>query len=134
MAESAVAVSTSWYLLAFAALGFFVTTFVAIMSHISRVPEQRGLLAVIAVSGVASLYALMLTIVTQAEGGGGSPTAYNLFFLLMLAAIGAALLDLFYFVQARRRKLEGANWSLYVAVLILGCSALGLLAHFGVGA
>lgn len=133
MREPAVAVSTSWYLLVFAALGFFVTTFAAIMSHIPRVPAQRGLLAVIVVSGAASLVALMLAIVTQTPDGGG-PTAYDLFFLLLLAAVGAALLDLFYFFQARRRGLAGANWSLYVALLLLGCSALGLMAHFGVGA
>lgn len=123
-------VSTSWYLLAFTALGFFVTTFAAIMSHIPRIPAQRGLLAIIAISGLASVISLMLTIAAQSATIG--PTAYNIFSLLMILALGAALLDLFYFIQARRRKLEGANWSLYVAVLLAACGALGLMSQFGV--
>lgn len=134
MRETTVAVSTAWYLLVFAALGFFVTTFAAIMSHIPRIPQQRGLLAVILVSGLASAFSLMIAIVTQLEGGGGSPATYGVFTILMIVAIAAALLDLFYFVQARRRGLEGANWSLYVALLLAGCGALGLFAQYGVGA
>ncbi len=123
--------SSSWYLLVFATMGFFVVTYAAIMSHVPRIPEQRGLLAVVLLSALTSLGATITLLVTQREAG--NPGLYNLFSLLMLLAIGAALLDLFYFVQARRRRLAGANWSFYVAVALLGCSALGLLSQFGGG-
>lgn len=121
--------STSWYLLVFATLGFFVVTFAAIMSHTPRIPEQRGLLAVIVISAISSLATTITLLVTQRQAG--SKGLYDLFFGLMLLAIGAAILDLFYFVQARRKRLDGASWSLYIALALLGCSALGLLAHFG---
>lgn len=121
--------SSAWYLLVFATLGFFVVTFAAIMSHTPRIPEQRGLLVVIVISAVTSLATTVTLLVTQRQAG--SKGLYDLFFGLMLLAIGAAILDLYYFVQARRKRLEGANWSLFVALALLGCSALGLLSHFG---
>ena len=123
--------SSSWYLLVFATMGFFVVTYAAIMSHVPRVPQQRGLLAVIAISAVTSLWATITLLVTGRQGG--SEGLFDLLFVLQLAAIGAALLDLYYFVQARRRRLAGANWSLYVAIALLGCCALGLLSQFGGG-
>ena len=117
--------STSWYLLVFAALGFFVTTFAAIVSHIPRVPQQRGLLIVMLVSAVASLLTLALT---QLEA---SKTGFDIFRAVQLLVIAAALLDLFYFVQARRRRLDGASWSFVVALLLLGCAALGFMSQSG---
>jgi len=117
--------STSWYLLVFAAMGFFVTTFAAIVSHIPRVPQQRGLLLVMLVSAVASLLTLALT---QLEA---SKTGFDIFRAVLLLVIAAALLDLFYFVQARRRRLDGANWSLVVALLLLGCATLGSMSQSG---
>jgi hypothetical protein len=117
--------STSWYLLVFAALGFFVTTFAAIVSHIPRVPQQRGLLLVMLVSAVASLLTLALT---QLEA---SKTGFDIFRAVLVLVVAAALLDLFYFVQARRRRLDGAGWSFVVALLLLGCTALGFMSQFG---
>lgn len=125
MAESAA--SASWYLLVFAALGFAVTTFLAIMSHMSRVPRQRGLLVVMGISALAALGTLIMTQVRE-----GSRALFDVLFGLLLLALGAAVLDLFYFVQAKRQRLEGANWSLLVALALAGCSALGLLSHYGV--
>ena len=48
---------------------------------------------------------------------------------LPLDAAGVA--DLFYYVQARRAKLAGANWSLYVALALFVFGALGLIANYG---
>ena len=124
MAETAA--SSAWYLLVFAALGFAATTFAAIMSHMSRVPEQRGLLAVMAGSALAAFVTLLVTQLPER-----SPTVFTLLTAALALAIGAALLDLAYFVQARRRRLPGANWSLVVALALLGCATLGLLAQFG---
>ncbi len=123
--------STSWYLLVFATMGFFVATYAAIMSHVPRIPEQRGLLAVVLISAIASLASTITLLVTQRQGG--SEGLFNLFSIVLLLAIGAALLDIFYFVQARRRRLAGANWSLYVALALIGCGALWLLSQYGAG-
>ena len=120
--------STSWYLLVFAALGFAVATFAAIMLHMPRVPEQRGLLAVMAGSALAAFVTLLVTQVPER-----SQTLFTLLTAALALAIGAALLDLAYFVQARRRRLPGASWSLVVALALLGCATLGLLAQFGGG-
>lgn len=120
--------SASWYFLVFAALGFFATTFVAIVSHMPRVRRQRGLVAVMLISALASLVTLVLTQVQE-----GTRAVFDLLSGVLILAIAAALLDLFYFVQARRERLAGANWSLLVALLLLGCSTLGLLAQYGVG-
>ena len=118
--------SSAWYLLVFAALGFAATTFAAIMSHMSRVPQQRGLLAVMAGSALAAFVTLLVTQIPER-----SRVLFTLLTAALALAIGAALLDLAYFVQARRRRLPGANWSLVVALALLGCAALGLLAQFG---
>ena len=96
------------------------------MSHMSRVPEQRGLLAVMAGSALAAFVTLLVTQVPER-----SQVLFTVFTAALALAIGAALLDLAYFVQARRRRLPGANWSLVVAFALLGCAALGLLAQFG---
>ena len=119
-------ISASWYYLVFTALGLAVVTFAAIMSHVPRIPQQRGLLAVILISALASIVSLMLT-----QAREGSEGLYQIFLGLLILTVGAALLDLFYFVQARRRGLEGANWSLYVALALLGLSALGLYSQYG---
>lgn len=124
---------SAWYFLVFTALGFALVTFAAIMSHIPRVPEQRGLVAVIVISAFAAVLSLLLTQlsdpVKEIEVGRGW---YDLFFLAMILALAAALLDLVYFVQARRRKLGGAIWSLIVAAGLIACGGLGLLVHLGV--
>jgi hypothetical protein len=119
-------VSTAWYLLVFAAMGFFLVTFAAIMSHIPRIPQQRGLLVVILISALASIVSLVLT-----QAREGSEGLYQIFLGLLVLTVVAALLDLFYFVQARRRGLEGANWSLYIALALLGLSALGFYSQYG---
>jgi drug/metabolite transporter (DMT)-like permease len=121
--------STSWYALVFATLGFFVATYAAIVSHIPRLPEQRGLLAVILSAALVSLGATVATLLTQRQAANAG--IYFLFSCLMVLGIAAALLDLVLFVQARRRGLAGANWSLYVALALLGCSALGLYSQYG---
>src|SRR5918992_1159888 len=118
--------SSAWYLLVFAALGFAATTFAALVSHIPRVPEQRGLLAVMVVSALAAFVTLLVAQVPER-----SRTLFDLLTGTLALVIGAALLDLAYFVQARRRGLPGAGWSLVVALALLGCAALGLLAQFG---
>lgn len=123
--------STSWYLLVFTTMGFFVVTYAAIVSHIPRIPEQRGLLAVLLLSALASLGATITVLVTQRRAANAG--LYFLFSCLMVLAIGAAILDLFYFVQARRKRLDGANWSLYIALALLGCGALGLYSQYGGG-
>ena len=117
--------STSWYMLVFAAIGFAAVTFVAIMSHIPRIPEQRGLLAVILASAFAAVLTLLLTQIPAGNKG-----LFDFFKLIMIVAILAALLDLFYFIQARRRHLGGAGWSLLVTLGLLACSALGLLSQY----
>ena len=45
----------SWYTLVFLTLAFAAVTFAAIMSHIPRVPAQRGLLAVILVAAATAV-------------------------------------------------------------------------------
>lgn len=123
---AATTASSSWYLLVFTALGFFLTTFAAIVSHMPRVPKQRGLLAVMAIAAVASLTTLIMTQVQA-----GSKAVFDLLGGVLLLAVVAAVADLFYYVQARRARLEGANWSLIVAVALLVFSALGLVANYG---
>lgn len=118
--------SPAWYLLVFAALGFAATTFAAIISHMSRVPEQRGLLAVMLVSGLAAFVTLLVTQIPER-----SKTLFDLLTGTLALALGAALLDLLYFVQARRRRLPGASWSLVVALALMASAGLGLLAQFG---
>ncbi|MGN6697578.1 MAG: hypothetical protein ACTHMR_05430 [Thermomicrobiales bacterium] len=117
--------STSWYMLVFAAIGLAAVTFVAIMSHIPRIPEQRGLLAVILASAFAAVLTLLLTQIPAGNKG-----LFDFFKAIMVVAILAALLDLFYFIQARRRHLGGAGWSLLVTLGLLACSALGLLSQY----
>ena len=120
--------SSAWYLLVFATLGFAATTFAAITSHMPRVPEQRGLLAVMVISALAALVTLLVTQIPER-----SRFLFDLLTGALALALGAALLDLVYFVQARRRRLAGAIWSLVVALALAASATLGLLAQFGGG-
>lgn len=123
---AATTASPSWYLLVFTAMGFFLTTFAAIVSHMPRVPRQRGLIAVMVIAALASLTTLIMTQVQE-----GSKAVYDLLGGVLLLAIAAGVADLFYYVQARRAKLAGANWSLYVALALFVFGALGLIANYG---
>ena len=125
-------VSTSWYFLVFTAIGLALVAFMAIMSHIPRIPQQRGLLAVILIAVFAALIAMLLTQITNPSNNfEASPFLINLFRVAMVLTIVAALLDLFYYFQAQRRKLEGATWSLLVAIGLVICAGLGLYSQFG---
>lgn len=121
----------SWYTLVFLTLAFAAVTFAAIMSHIPRVPEQRGLLAVIVISAATAVWTLLVTLVAdparQIEVGRG---LFDILVVLLALSVLAGLLDLAYFAQARRRRLEGAGWSLTVALGLLACGGYGLLTHF----
>ena len=124
---------SAWYYLVFTALGFALVTFVAIMSHIPRVPQQRGLIAVILVSAFAAVLSLLLTqLADPLKEIEVSRFWYDLFFVAMVLALGGAVLDLVYYVLAKRQRLAGANWSLIVALGLFACGGLGLLTHFGV--
>jgi hypothetical protein len=123
----------SWYTLVFLTLAFAALTFVAIMTHIPRIPEQRGLLGVIIASALAAVWSLLVTQVADpARGIEVSRTIFDIFVVLLSLAVLAGLLDLFYYVQARRRRLDGAGWSLIVAIGLVACGSYGLLAHFNV--
>lgn len=125
-------ISVAWYYLVFTALGLALVTFMAIMSHIPRIPEQRGLLVVILLAAFAAVLSLLLTQLTNPSNDFEvSPFLLTLFRVAMGLVIVAALLDLFYYFQAQRRKLEGAGWSLIVAIGLLICAALGLYSQFG---
>lgn len=126
-------ISVAWYYLVFTAIGLALVTFAAIMSHIPRIPQQRGLLAIILISGVAAVLSMLLTQITNPSNDiEVSPFLYFLFRGAMGALIVAALLDLFYWAQAKRRKIDGAGWSLTVAIGLLVCAGLGLYSQFGV--
>lgn len=125
-------VSVSWYYLVFTAIGLALVTFAAIMSHIPRIPQQRGLLAVILISAAAAILSMLLTQVTNPSNAVEvSPFLYSLFRIAMGALVLAALLDLFYWFQAKRRRIDGAGWSLAVAIGLLICAALGFYSQFG---
>lgn len=125
-------ISVSWYYLVFTALGLALVTFAAIMSHIPRIPQQRGLLAIIVIAAAAAVLSMLLTQITNPSNAiEVSPFLYFLFRGAMVALVLAALLDLFYWVQARRRRLDGAGWSLAVAIGLLLCAGLGLYSQFG---
>jgi uncharacterized membrane protein len=125
-------ISVSWYYLVFTAIGLAFVTFAAIMSHIPRIPQQRGLLAVIFLAAVAAVLSMLLTQVTNPSNDiEVSPFLYFLFRIAMGGVILAALIDLFYWAQAKRRKIEGGGWSLLVAIGLLICAALGLYSQFG---
>jgi hypothetical protein len=127
-------ISASWYYLVFTALGLALVTFAAIVSHIPRIPQQRGLLAVILIAAFAAVLAMLLTQITNpASAFEASLFWYLLFRAAMAGLIVAALLDLFYYAQAKRRRLAGATWSLVVAVGLLACAGLGLYSQFGAG-
>lgn len=120
-------ISVAWYYLVFTALGLAVVTFAAIMSHIPRIPQQRGLLAVILISAFAAVFSMLMTQITNpANTIEVSPFLYSVFRVAMGLLVFAALLDFFYYVQAKRRKLDGAGWSLVVGIGLLACAALGL--------
>ncbi len=123
----------SWYTLVFLTLSFAVITFAAIVSHIPRVPDQRGLLAVMLLSGANAVWSLVVTQVAdparEIEVGRG---LFDLLVVLLALAVLAGLLDLFFYFQATRRRLEGAGWSLIVALGLIGTAGYGLLAHFNV--
>jgi hypothetical protein len=127
-----VGISVSWYYLVFTAIGLALVTFAAIMSHIPRIPQQRGLLAVILIAGLAAVLSLLLT--QLANPGNDIPVSsfwYDLFRIAMGLVLVAALIDLVYYFQAKRRQLDGATWSLLVAIGLLICGALGLYSQFG---
>lgn len=125
-------VSASWYYLVFTAIGLALVAFMAIMSHIPRVPQQRGLLAVILITAFAALVSMLLTQITNPTNNfAATPFMLNLFRAAMGLALAAAALDLFYYVQARRRKLDGATWSLLVAIGLVICAGLGLYSQSG---
>ena len=123
----------SWYTLVFLTLAFAVLTFAAIVSHIPRVPEQRGLLGVIFVSAATAVWTLLVTLVAdparEIEVGRG---LFDILVVLLALAVLAGLLDLFLYAQARRRRLEGAEWSLWVAIGLIACGGSALLAHFSI--
>src|SRR5688572_13788408 len=73
--------SMSWYTLVFLTLAFAAVTFAAIMSHIPRVPEQRGLLGVIVVSAFTAVWTLLVTLV--ADPARGIEVSRGLFDLLV---------------------------------------------------
>jgi len=126
-------ISVSWYYLVFTALGLALMTFAAIMSHIPRIPQQRGLLAVILISGFTAILSMLLTQITNpANTFEVSPFLYFLFRVSMGLLVLVALLDLFYYAQAKRRNIDGAGWSLFVGIGLLLCAALGLYSQFGV--
>lgn len=123
----------SWYTLVFLTLAFAALTFAAIVTHIPRIPEQRGLLGVIIASALAAVWSLLVTQVADpARGIEVSRTIFDVFVVLLTLAVLAGLLDLFYYVQARRRRLDGAGWSLVVGLGLVACGGYGLLAHFNV--
>jgi hypothetical protein len=69
----------SWYTLVFLTIAFAAITFAAIMTHIPRIPEQRGLLAVILIAAFNALWALLVTQVTDpARGIGVSRTLFDI--------------------------------------------------------
>jgi hypothetical protein len=122
-----------WYTLVLLTLVFAATTFAAIMTHVPRIPEQRGLLAVILIAALNALWSLLVTQVADpARDIDVNPTIFNILVALLALAILAGLLDLFYYLQARRRRLEGAGWSLIVALALIGCGVYGLLTHYNV--
>ena len=119
-------ISAAWYYLVFTAIGLALVTFAAIMSHIPRIPQQRGLLAVILIAGFAAVLSMLLTQVTNPGNDfETSPFWYDLFRIAMGLVLVAALIDLVYYFQAKRRQLDGATWSLLVAIGLLICGALG---------
>lgn len=123
----------SWYTLVFLTIAFAAITFAAIMSHIPRIPEQRGLLAVILISALNALWALLVTQVADpAKGIEVSRTIFDILVAMLALAILAGLLDFAYYVLARRRRLEGAGWSLFVALALIACGVYGLLAQYNV--
>ena len=123
----------SWYTLVFLTLAFAAVTFAAIMSHIPRVPQQRGLLGVILVSALTAVWALLVTLVADpARGIEVGRGLFDLLVIFLALSVLAGLLDLAYYVQALRRRLEGAEWSLIVALGLIGCGGYGLLAHYNV--
>lgn len=123
----------SWYTLVFLTLAFAALTFAAIVSHIPRIPQQRGLLAVILASGAAALWTLL---VTQVSDPAREIEVSRFLFDVLVALLGlaalAGLLDLAYYALARRRRLEGATWSLVVGLGLVACGTYGLLAQFNV--
>lgn len=124
---AATTVSTSWYLLVVAALGLFATTFLTIATHMPRVPAQRGLLAIMGIGAIASIATLLMTRVQE-----GTKGLYDFFSGILILTVAAGLLDLYYFFQARRDRVDGAGWSLLGGLLLLLFAALGLIANFGV--
>ncbi len=126
-------ISVAWYYLVFTALGLALLTFAAIMSHIPRIPQQRGLLAVILIAGFTAVLSMLLTQITNpANSFEVSPFLYFLFRVSLGLLVLVALLDIFYYAQAKRRRLDGAGWSLFVGIGLLLCAALGLYSQFGV--
>ncbi|HEY8602007.1 MAG TPA: hypothetical protein VIL85_26510 [Thermomicrobiales bacterium] len=126
-------ISVAWYYLVFTALGLALMTFAAIMSHIPRIPQQRGLLAVIVIAAFTAVLSMLLTQITNpANSFEVSPFLYFLFRVSLGLLVLVALLDLFYYAQAKRRKIDGAGWSLFVGIGLLLCAALGLYSQFGV--
>ena len=123
----------SWYTLVFLTLSFAVLTFAAIVSHIPRIPDQRGLLAIMLISGANAVWSLIVTQVADParalEVGRG---LFDVLVVLLVLAVLAGLLDLFYYAQALRRRLEGASWSLIVALGLIATAGYGLLAQFNV--
>jgi hypothetical protein len=123
----------SWTTLVFLTLAFAILTFAAIVTHIPRIPEQRGLLAVILIAAANALWSLLVTQVTDpVRGIDYGRGLFDILVVVLTLAIFAGLLDLFYYIQARRRRLDGAGWSLVVAIGLIACSGYGLLAHFNV--
>ncbi|MFN8541540.1 MAG: hypothetical protein U0232_29200 [Thermomicrobiales bacterium] len=123
----------SWYTLVFLTLAFAAITFAAIMSHIPRIPQQRGLLAVILISALNALWSLLVTQVADpAKGIEVSRTIFDILVVMLALAILAGLLDFVYYILARRRRLDGAGWSLFVAIALIACGVYGLLAHYNV--
>jgi hypothetical protein len=123
----------SWYTLVFLTLAFAALTFAAIVTHIPRIPEQRGLLAVIVGAALNALWVLLVTLVTDpARGIAVSRTIFDILVVVLALAVSAGLLNLVLYVQARRRRLEGAGWSLSVGLALIACGGYALLAHFNV--
>jgi hypothetical protein len=123
----------SWYTLVFLTLAFAVLTFAAIMSHTPRIPEQRGLLAVILISAITAVWSLVVTQVADpARDLDVGRALFDVLVVLLALSALAGLLDLAYYALARRRNLAGAGWSLVVGLGLLLAAGYGLLSHFNV--
>lgn len=125
-------ISAAWYYLVFTTIALAFVTFAAIMSHVPRIPQQRGLLAVVIVSAFAAVIAMLLTQLSNPANDIEVSALYTeLFKGSMIAVMLVALLDFFYYWQGKRRGIDGAGWSLTIGIALLLCALLGLYTQYG---